>query len=79
MIQQLRTFDSISTISVSGISDSGAVMRGEPMEQEGKVSFSVSMTYKGAEEQAAEQLAKEAAAAQNEGTETAEDGMEGQE
>ena len=78
LIQQLRTFDTISTISVSGISDSGAVMKGEPVDQEGRVSFSVSMTYKGAAELEAEQLAKEAAA-QSGSTETTDDEWEGQE
>lgn len=76
LIQQLRSFETISTISVSGISDSGAVMKGEPVEQEGKVSFSVALTYKGESELAAEQLAKEAAA-QNGNTETVDDEVEG--
>ncbi len=79
LIQQLRTFDTISTVSVSGISDSGAVMKGEPMEQEGMVSFSVALTYKGASELAAEQLAKEAAAAQSANTENTDNELEGQE
>lgn len=88
LIQQLRTFDSISNVAVSGISDTGAVMKGEPMEQEGKVSFSVTLTYKGADELAAEQMAKEAAEAAIEETteETTEetvdeivDDLEGQE
>ena len=76
LIQQLRSFETISSISVSGISDSGAVMKGEPVEQEGKVSFSVALTYKGESELAAERLAKEAAA-QNENTKTADDEVEG--
>lgn len=50
LIQQFRTFDSISDVAVSGISDTGAVMEGEPIEQEGKVTFSITVTYKGAEE-----------------------------
>lgn len=49
LIQQFRTFESVGELSVSGISDSGAVMPGEPVNEEGKVSFSVSITYKGAE------------------------------
>ena len=49
LIQQFRTFESVGELSVSGISDSGAVMPGEPISEEGKVSFSVSITYKGAE------------------------------
>ena len=48
LIQQLRTFESISGIAVSGISDTGAVMEGEPMETEGMVSFSVTLTFQGA-------------------------------
>lgn len=50
LIGQFRTFESISEVTVSGISDTGAVMKGEPMEQEGKVAFSISVTYKGADE-----------------------------
>lgn len=70
LIQQLRSFESISDVAVSGISDTGAVMEGEPMEQEGKVSFSVSLTYKGADELAIEQMAQEAAAAAEAAEET---------
>lgn len=77
LIQQLRTFESISDVAVSGISDTGAVMEGEPIEQEGRVSFSVSLTYKGADELAIEQLAQEAAAAGQSGsTEEAVEGSE---
>lgn len=61
LIQQFRTFDSISEVAVSGISDTGAVMEGEPIEQEGKVTFSITLTYKGADELAAEQMAEQAA------------------
>ncbi len=49
LIQQFTTFESVGEIAVSGISDSGAVMPGEPVNEEGKVSFSVSITYKGSE------------------------------
>lgn len=50
LIQQFRSFDSIAEVEISGISDTGAVMKGEPMEQEGKVTFSVTVRYKGSEE-----------------------------
>lgn len=50
LIQQFRTFDSIGSVAVSGISDTNAVMEGEPIEQEGKVTFSVTVTYVGAVE-----------------------------
>ena len=64
LIQQFRTFDSVSNVAVSGISDTGAVMEGEPIEQEGKVSFSITITYKGADELLAEILAADAVAAE---------------
>lgn len=71
LIQQLRSFDSIASVSVSGMTDSGAVMVGEAMEQEGNVSFSVTLTYKGADEMAAELMAQEAAAQNSAATENA--------
>lgn len=73
LIQQLRTFESISNVAVSGISDTGAVMTGEPVEQEGMVTFSVTLTYKTVE-QPAEEPAGQAAAEQSESAEeTSED------
>lgn len=47
LIQQFRSFDSVGDIAVSSISDSGAVMTGEPLEEEPKVSFSITVSYKG--------------------------------
>lgn len=58
LIRQFGTFKTISDVQVSGISDSGAVMEGEPIAEEGKVSFSVTLTYKGADELKAEQEAQ---------------------
>lgn len=46
LIQQLRTFDSIATVEVASISDSGAVMEKGIMDEEANVAFSVAITYK---------------------------------
>lgn len=50
VIQQLREFDTVSSVATSGIRDTGAVMEGEPIEEEPRVSFSVEITYLGNEE-----------------------------
>lgn len=50
VIQQLRGFDTVSSVATSGIRDTGAVMEGEPIEEEPRVSFSVEVTYLGNEE-----------------------------
>ena len=68
LIQQFRTFESISGVSVSGITDTGAIMEGEPLEQEPIVSFTVNVTYKGGEEVPAEELAQQSEAATAETT-----------
>lgn len=47
LIQQFRSFESVGEIAVSSIADSGAVMDGEPLEDEPKVSFSIQISYKG--------------------------------
>ncbi len=47
LIQQFRSFDSVGEVAISSIADSGAVMTGEPLEEEPKVSFSVTVSYKG--------------------------------
>lgn len=49
LISQFRTFESIDpdTIAISSLSDSGALMNGTPMEEEGMVSFSITLTYLG--------------------------------
>lgn len=47
MIQQFRSFESVASVEVTSMTDSGAVMDGEPMEQEPKVSFSISVMYRG--------------------------------
>lgn len=49
VIQQLRGFDTVSSVATSGIRDTGAVMEGEPIEEEPRVSFSVEVTYWGNE------------------------------
>ena len=58
--------------------DYSTLKKGGFMRQKQKNNFSLRLRVVGGN-LTAEQLAKEAAAAQNEGTETAEDGMEGQE
>lgn len=73
LIQQFRSFESVSNVAVSGISDTGAVMVGEPIDKEPIVSFSISITYKGADERAAEALAKQAAEAAAQQTTEAEE------
>lgn len=50
VLQQLREFDTVSSVETSGIRDTGAVMEGEPIEEEPRVSFSVEVTYLGNEE-----------------------------
>ncbi len=72
LIEQFRTFRIVSSVSVSGISDTGAVMEGEPIAEEGKVSFTITIIYKGADELEAERLAEEAAAAEAAAAEAAE-------
>ena len=45
MIQQFRTFESVASVEV--LTDSNAVMDGQVIEEEPKVSFSISVMYKG--------------------------------
>ena len=52
LIQQFRSFESVGEIAVSSIADSGAVMEGEPLEQEPQVSFTITVSYKGKDAQA---------------------------
>ena len=47
LIQQFRSFESVGDVVVSSITDSGAVMTGEPLVEEPKVSFSINVSYKG--------------------------------
>lgn len=47
LIQEFRSFDTVGEVAVSSITDSGAVMTGEPLEEEPKVSFSINVSYKG--------------------------------
>lgn len=49
LIQQFRTFESVGNIAVSSITDTGAVMDGQPVEEEPKVSFAIQISYKGKE------------------------------
>lgn len=51
LIQQFRTFDSISDVSLNSITDSGAALDSQPLDTEGKVSFSISLTYRVPEEE----------------------------
>ena len=58
MIQQFRTFDSVAAVEVLSLADSGAVMDGEVLEEEPKVSFSITIMYKGiGQDNAAPQIA----------------------
>jgi len=54
LIQQFRSFESVGSVAVSSITDSGAVMEGEPLEEEPKVSFSITVSYKGNDAEAPE-------------------------
>lgn len=47
LIQQFRSFESIGAVEVTSLTDTGAVMDGEVLEQEPKVSFVVTAVYKG--------------------------------
>lgn len=50
LIQQFRSFQSINVTRVSEITDSGAVLMGGIEPEQPRVSFNVSMSYKGAEQ-----------------------------
>ena len=47
VIQQFRSFESVASVEVTSMTDSGAVMDGEPLEEEPRVSFSISVMYRG--------------------------------
>lgn len=47
LIQQFRTFESVAAVEVTSLTDTGAVMDGEVLEEEPKVSFVVTAIYKG--------------------------------
>ncbi|MCM1088518.1 MAG: PilN domain-containing protein [Muribaculaceae bacterium] len=68
MIQQFRTFETIGGVAVASITDTGAVMDGEVMDEEPMVSFTLTATYRGNEEEAA--AAAETAAAAEAAAET---------
>ena len=70
LIQQFRSFDSVGSVAVSSIVDTGAVMEGEPLEEEPHVSFSINVSYKGFE---AVSPAAPQPVAETEETETAEE------
>ena len=59
LIQQFRTFDSIADVSVTSITDSGAVQGTEATDVEGMVSFSVNLTYHTTAEEPEEAPAEE--------------------
>ncbi|MCH5255827.1 MAG: pilus assembly protein PilM [Lachnospiraceae bacterium] len=62
LIQQFRGFETIETVGVSSITDSGALMDGQVIQEEPVVSLTVVLTYKASEAQAAIDAANEAAA-----------------
>lgn len=47
LVQEFRTFESVAGVEVTSMTDSGAVMDGEVLEEEPKVSFTVQVLYKG--------------------------------
>ena len=49
VIRQFRTFETIdpNAIVISGLTDSGAVMDGQPLETEPQVSFTIMLTFRG--------------------------------
>lgn len=49
LIQQFRTFETVGAVEVTGMTDSGAVMDGEVLEEEPMVSFTISVMYRGNE------------------------------
>lgn len=49
LVQQFRTFESVAGVEVTSMTDTGAVMDGEVLEEEPKVSFVITVAYKGGE------------------------------
>lgn len=47
LVQEFRTFESVAGVEITSITDTGAVMDGEVLEEEPKVSFTVQVQYKG--------------------------------
>lgn len=47
LIQQFRTFETVASVEVNSLNDTGAVPDGQVLEEEPKVSFTVSIKYKG--------------------------------
>ena len=47
MVQQFRSFESVASVEVTSMTDTGAVMDGEVLEEEPRVNFSISVMYKG--------------------------------
>lgn len=64
MIQQFRTFESVASVEVQALTDSNAVMDGQVIEEEPKVSFSISVMYKGMGQDNAAPVIEEPAAEQ---------------
>lgn len=62
LVQQFRTFETVDSVGTSGITDTGALMNGQVVSEEPMVSFTVTVTYKGSEAQAAIEAANAAAA-----------------
>ena len=63
LIQQFRTFETVETVGVSSITDTGAMMDGQVVTEEPVVSLTVAITYRATDAQAAIDAANEAAAA----------------
>lgn len=63
LVQQFRTFETVDTVGTSGITDTGAVMEGQVIDEEPMVTFTVTVKYKGSAAQAAIEAAEAEAAA----------------
>lgn len=73
LIQQFRTFESIAAVSLNGITDSGAALENQPLDAEGQVSFSITLTYKTPEMVQVEEALEEAMAGEEATEETTEE------
>lgn len=62
LIQQFRTFETVETVGCSAITDTGALMPGQVVNDEPRVTLTVAVVYKGSDAQAAIEAANAAAA-----------------
>lgn len=62
LIQQFRTFDTVETVAVSSITDTGAIMDGQVVSDEPVVSMTIVITYRAGDAQEAIDAANAAAA-----------------